>query len=223
MFATIKAQYYWNGLWKDAQLYCKQCTGCLKAKKYTYPKIAPLHSLEPVAFGEKLLVDISGPFCPSGDGNFGYVLMVTESVSMYIILVPLKSVSAESVAYALYHQVFTKISCTHTILLSDRGSSFCSTPVNTLCELFIVKQSFAMTARLTTISQVKLINKLVYNYLRAVCEKEKDWLHHLSAIAMGHNSSSIAGSRIFSPHMILPDVICLYQSTLRYYGQSLQE
>ena len=42
----------------------------------------------------------------------------------------------------------------------------------------------------------------VYNYLQRVCEKEKDWVHHLSAIAMRHNSSSIAGSRIFSPYMI---------------------
>ena len=47
------------------------------------------------------------------------------------------------------------------------------------------------------------MNKLLYGYLQAVCKKEEDWSSHLPAIELGHNNSSIAGSRYFSPYFCL--------------------
>ena len=44
------------------------------------------------------------------------------------------------------------------------------------------------------------VNKLIYNYLQALCKREEDWSTHLCQIAMGHNHCSITGSRYFSPY-----------------------
>ena len=60
-----------------------------------------------MCFFDKILADISRPFHADSAG-YGYCLMVIESLSMYVILIPLQSVSAEAVASALYTRLFTK-------------------------------------------------------------------------------------------------------------------
>ena len=80
--------------------------------------------------------------------------MVIKSLSMYVILIPLKSVSAE-VASALYRHVFTKHGACNTILLTDRGVSSDSALIKAIAEIFKVKQVFGMTARPTTLAQVE--------------------------------------------------------------------
>ena len=129
--------------------------------------------------------------------------MVIESLSMYVILIPLKSVSAEAVASALYTHVFTKHGVCNTILLTDRGSAFRSALVKAFADIFKVKQVFGMTARPATLSQVENINKLLYNFLQAVCKKEDDWSSHLCTIELGYNHCSITGSGYFSPYFCL--------------------
>ena len=117
-----------------------------------------------MCFFYKILADISGPFKTNSEG-YRYCLMVIESLSMYIILIPLKSVSAEAVASALYTYVFTKHGVCNTILLTDRGSAFRSALVKAIAEIFKVKQVFGMTARPTTLAEIEQANKLVYCYL----------------------------------------------------------
>ena len=114
---------------------------------------------------------------------------------MYVILIPLKNVSAEAVTSVLYTHVFTKHGVRNTILLTDRGSAFRSALVKAIADLFKVKQVFGMAARSTTLAQVEQANKLIYNYLQAVCKREEDWFAHLCTIVMGHNHCSITGSR----------------------------
>ena len=143
------------------------------AKKRTHPNKTPLHNFESCEFWDKILADISGQFKTDSLGN-RYYLMVIESLSMYVILIPLKRVPAEAVASALYTHVFTKHRICNTILLTDRGSAFRSALVKVIADIFKVKYVFGMTARPSTLSQVKLINKLLYNYLQAVCKKEDE-------------------------------------------------
>ena len=131
------------------------------AMKRTHPNKTPLHCLESCDFFDKILADISGPFrCDSLVNK--YCLMVIETLSMYVILIPLKRVSAEAVASALYTHVFTKHGVCNTILLTDRGSAFRSALVKAIAEIFKVKQVFGMIARPTTLAQIEQINKFLY-------------------------------------------------------------
>ena len=100
--------------------------------------------------------------------------MVIETLSTYVILIPLKSVAAKAVASALYTHVFIKHGVCNTILLTDRGSDFRSALIKAIAEIFKVKQVFGMTARRTTLAQIENVNKLLYVYLQAVCKKEED-------------------------------------------------
>ena len=172
------------------------------AKKRTRSNKTPLHSFESCEFWDKILADISGPFTTDSLG-YRYCLMVIESLSMYVILIPLKNVSAEAVTSALYTHVFTKHGVFNTILLTDRGSAFRSALVKAVVDIFKVKHVFSMTARPATLGQVENINVLLYNFLQAVCKKEDDWSTHLCTIELGHNHCSITGSRYLSPYFCL--------------------
>ena len=126
--------------------------------------------------------------------------MVIESLNMYVILIPLKIVSVEAVVSALYTYMFSKHGVCNTILLTDRRSAFRSALVKAIAQIFKVKEDFVMTARPTTLAQVEPANKLIYNYLQAVCKREEDWSTRFCTIAMGHNHCSITGSKYFSPY-----------------------
>ena len=122
---------------------------------------------------------------------------------MYVILIPLKRVSAEAVASALYTHVFTNHEVCNTILLTDRGSAFRSALIKAIAEIFKVKQVFGMTARPTTLAQIELINKLLYQYLQAGVLKRGRLVFAFAGIELGHNHASIAGSRYFLPYFCL--------------------
>ena len=143
------------------------------AKKRTHPNKTPLYCLESCVF-YKILADISGPFKTDSAG-YRYCLTVIGSLSMYVILIPLKGVSAEAEVSAAFTHVFTKHLVSITILLTDRGSAFRSALVQAIAEIFKVIQVFGMTARPTTLAQVEqVIKQLVYNYLQAVYKREED-------------------------------------------------
>ena len=85
------------------------------AKKRTHPTKNPLHSFESWEFWDHILADMSGLFKTDSLG-YCHCLMVIESLSMYAILIPLKSVSAVAVASVLYTHMFTKHGVCNTIL-----------------------------------------------------------------------------------------------------------
>ena len=121
------------------------------AKKRTHLNETSLHSFESGKLWDKILADISGPFKTDSLG-YRYCLLIIESLSMYVILISLRSVSAEAVASALYTQVFTKHGVCNTILLTDRGSVFRSALVKAVSDIFKGKQAFGMTARPANLS-----------------------------------------------------------------------
>ena len=141
-------------------------------KRKTHSGKTPLHSLESCEFWDKILADISGPFKTDSLGN-RYCLMVIESLSMYVILIPLKSVSAEAVSSVLYTHVFTKHGVCNTILHTDRGSAFRRALVKAVADIFNVKQVFGMTARPATLGQIENVNKLLYNFCKQSVRRKK--------------------------------------------------
>ena len=105
LFETIRQKYFWFNLYSDKLLHCKQCRGCLMPKKRTHPNKTPLHCLESCDFFDKILADISGPFRCDSLGN-KYCLMVIETLSMYVILIPWK-VSQQKRSLRRYTHMFS--------------------------------------------------------------------------------------------------------------------
>ena len=86
------------------EAWCASCGICWrqKARKGLSP---PTQALELTAVGERLHLDLVGPFPTTVRGN-RYVLSTIDAASKYVILVPIRDKSAKSVADALVKHVY---------------------------------------------------------------------------------------------------------------------
>lgn len=113
--------FYWPGVARDTQTWCKQCDICQKqntAKTHRSP-LVPLPVIDQP--WKRIAVDIVGPL-PRSKSGFKYLLTCMDYASRYPEAIPLKRVDAKTVVDALI-QIFSRFGVPDE-LLSDNGSAF---------------------------------------------------------------------------------------------------
>ena len=68
-FSKVKERYWWKGMFKDVEHWCKLCTDCSMRKSPRNSKKAPLLPIPVKNTFERVSVDVLGPFPPSEKGN----------------------------------------------------------------------------------------------------------------------------------------------------------
>ncbi len=132
VLARVKQYFVRPSMSKDISEYCKSCNKCQFNSKYK-PRKAPMITgpilSEPF---ESIAIDLVGPL-EKGKGGYRYLLTSVCLATKWPEAVPLKLVTARSVADGLW-QIFAHTGVSESIL-SDQGSQFCSKLVKKLCEL----------------------------------------------------------------------------------------
>ncbi|XP_061764252.1 uncharacterized protein K02A2.6-like [Nerophis ophidion] len=126
----VMARFYWPGMRADLRRWCTACPDCQlvnSAATHRVP-LRPLPLIE-VPF-ERIGVDLVGPFHPSTKG-YRFALVLVDYATRYPEAVPLRSISAKSVAQALF-QVVSRVGIPKEIL-TEQDMSFMS---RTLKELY---------------------------------------------------------------------------------------
>ena len=120
--ARLRSVAYWPGMSVDVALYCKSCTTCERGKDPPRAVKAPLGTIYVGAPFEVMAMDIMGPLPLTARGN-KYVLVVADSFSKWVEIIPLPDMKAETVADRLVDRVFLKfgVPCQ---LHSDQGPNF---------------------------------------------------------------------------------------------------
>ena len=95
MTANITKQYYWNGMSEDITDYVAKCVTCQLVKRAHRGIVPPLgpHP-ETNTIGERWSLDFLERRKTSTDG-FKYVVISVEHVIRFVILEPLKTLTAE--------------------------------------------------------------------------------------------------------------------------------
>ena len=125
----IKQRAYWYGMSTDVRLYVATCRQCTVNKRSPRTMHAPLQNYQAGNPGDRVHLDILGPFCESQQGN-KYVLMIIDQFTRWLEMVPLPVQDAESVAKAFFEYYIVRFGvpwCVHT----DQGRNFdsdCSRP-----------------------------------------------------------------------------------------------
>lgn len=68
-FNKVKQRYWWKGMYKDVEHWCKSCTECSMRKSPRNTKKAPLLPIPVENAFDRIAVDVLGPFPPSNKGN----------------------------------------------------------------------------------------------------------------------------------------------------------
>lgn len=104
MYSSIRRKYYWPQLYVDVQNWAKTCIECQTGKSGGIHK-APLKPLSPPASVFEIW-HMDHIMLPRSK-YYKYVLVLVDSLSLFLILIPVKTANAEETADLLYHNLFT--------------------------------------------------------------------------------------------------------------------
>ena len=99
----ILPNFFWPGLRQDVIRFCLSCDVCQRTVKRGSVKKVPLGSMPLIDTPfKRVAVDIVGPIAPPSEAGHRYILTLVDYATKYPEAVPLKKITTEAVAEALY-------------------------------------------------------------------------------------------------------------------------
>ncbi len=198
--AAVRLRAYWPGWSQSVNDLFKRCPQCASFKR---GKLEPRTPLRPIVAGDKwevISIDIAGPFPTCR--NYRYILAVQDLFSKYVLLCPLKQITAEAVADFLVHQVF-KIFAYPAVILSDQGKQFDGHLFHAICDFAGVTKVRSSPYEARTNGQIERLNRTVHSMMgKLVQSNQKDWVDHLSSIQLAYNTT-VQSTTGLTPHKII--------------------
>lgn len=194
----LQANFFWQGMRKDVQVYVAQCHTCQQTK---YETKRPTGLLQPLPIPSAVWEDLSLDFItglPLSQGNSAVLVVVDRfSKGAHFGALP-SNFTAFKVAC-----LFLDLICKHhgfpRSLVSDRDPIFMSNFWRELFKLSGTKLRMSTTYHPETDGQTEVLNRVLEQYLRAfVHEKPSGWCKYLALAEWSYNTS-IHSSTGFTP------------------------
>ena len=129
--SIIRQKFAWPGMGQDVIRHCRSCVQCQKGAKNPARKVPLMERAVLSEPFEVMAVDLVGPF-PLGKGGYRYLLTCVCMASKWPEAIPLKRMTARSVADGLV-EIFSRTGIPLQ-LVSDQGTQFVGKVVRKLCE-----------------------------------------------------------------------------------------
>ena len=104
VYAALKIVYQWPGLKDDVCKFVKQCQICLYYDMSTTKAPGLLQSLSITKLFETMAMDFVGGFHPTLEGHT-HILISIDLFSKYVVAIPTKDMTSETVARFLLYQI----------------------------------------------------------------------------------------------------------------------
>ncbi|XP_061920399.1 uncharacterized protein LOC133661276 [Entelurus aequoreus] len=167
-------RFYWPGIRAHVRRWCAVCPDCQLVNPAATPR-APLRPLPLIEVPfERIGMDLVGPFHPSTQG-YRFALVLVDYATRYPEAVPLRSISAKSVAQALF-QVISRVGIPKEIL-TDQGTSFMSRTLKELYGLLGIKSIRTSVYHPQTDGLVERLNRTLKSMIRKFVHEDKPNWH----------------------------------------------
>ncbi len=167
----LMARFFWPGIHENVRRLCAACRECQLVNPPAKAPLCPLPLME-VPF-ERIGMDLIGPLERSARG-YRFALVLVDYASRYPEAVPLRSISAKSVAEALF-RIISRVGIPKEIL-TDQGMVFMSRTLNELYELLGIKSIRTSVYHPQTDGLVERFNRALKTIVRKfVKEYAKNW------------------------------------------------
>uniref|UniRef100_A0A8C1LM62 Gypsy retrotransposon integrase-like protein 1 n=1 Tax=Cyprinus carpio TaxID=7962 RepID=A0A8C1LM62_CYPCA len=169
----LMARFFWPGIHENVRRWCASCRECQLVNPPATPKapLCPLPLMQ-VPF-ERIGMDLIGPLERSARGH-RFALVLVDYATRYPEAVPLRTISAKSVASALF-QLISRVGIPKEIL-TDQGTAFMSRTIRELYELLGIKSIRTSVYHPQTDGLVERFNRTLKSMIRKfVQEDAKNW------------------------------------------------
>ena len=194
----IMAQFYWPGIWAEVRRLCASCPECQLVNPPAVRR-APLRPLPLVEVPfDRIGMDIIGPLERLTQG---YRFVLVDYATGYPEAIPLRNISARSVAQALFH-VISRVGIPKEIL-TDQGTNFMSCTVKELYGLLNIKAVRTSVYHPATDGLCERFNRTLKSMIRKfVHEDARNWHQWLDPLLFAVREVPQASTG-FSPFELL--------------------
>ncbi len=182
-YLKISSSYYWPKMIQDIKKHKNFCLCCQQRKKLTnkWTPLAPLPI--PDHANLQIHVDLFGPMI-TADCHKKFVLYITDAFTKYAVVTAIASKDAETVADAIYKDLFSKFGIPAQIHM-DSGKEFVNKLLAELFQLLNVSHTKMSPAHPQSNAQVDVFNKTVKKFLQSFVDNTTlNWETFLLALAI---------------------------------------
>ena len=180
--SKISTDFYWPSINQDIRRFVLSCDICQRTvdKKVNYK--APLGHLPVVDVPFACIcIDLIGPMNPMSSRGHRYVLTVIDLSTRYPEAIPLKGITTEEVAEALFG-LYCRMGVPQRIH-TDRGSQFTSDLMAEVNKMLLVKHTLTTPYHAMGNGCVERLNGTIKATLRKlICEQPKEWDRYLAPL-----------------------------------------
>ncbi len=165
----LMARFFWLGIHENVRRWCAACRECQLVNPPATSKVLlrPLPLME-VPF-ERISMDLIGPLERSARG-YRFALVLVDYATRYPEAVPLHSISAKSMAEALF-QLISRVGIRKKIL-TDQSTAFMSRTLKELYELLGIKSIRTSIYHPQTDGFVERFNRMLKNMVRKFVKED---------------------------------------------------
>lgn len=196
----IREKYYWPGMANDVKNFVKACDRC-KATKHTNKRMtAPMG--KPKNYDrpwQMIYIDFSGPYPRSKRGNT-VLLVITDWLTKYSILKPMRDMKAAALTRYLEEEVFLVYGVPQ-VVLTDNATNFVSKKFRALLKQYNIKE-FLNARYFPQNNPTERVNRSIGAAVRAYMEEDhREWDTNLAKIACAFRTSTHESTQ-FSPYYL---------------------
>lgn len=192
-YEKVRERYYWQGMFKDIEHWCRSCVDCAMKKIPRGQGKAPLLPIPVDGAFDRVAMDIMGPFPTTTSGN-RYIIVFSDYYSRWPEAFALPSTEASRIAQLIVDEILSRHGAPRT-LLSDRGPNLLASIVREICKLMNTRRSHTTAYHPQTDGLVERFNGTLAEGLSMyVSSHQKDWDQHLPMILFAYRVSPHAST-----------------------------
>ena len=183
--STIKQRFWWPGLRSSVEKYNAKCTRCAARKGQK----ATLKTIEAKAPFRIVAADILGPVTLAKMSQARYILVISDLYTKYAVAVPLKDMTAKTVATTLDEDWILKFGAPDT-LHTDQGTNFNSEVMKDICHVLMIDKTWTSPYHPQGNGQVERFNRGIADTISKYCaEKPHEWDLYLPHVNFVYNTT----------------------------------
>ena len=182
--------WFWPTISDDVTSHVKRCVKCNQNNPPNAYTRMPLRTLpQTIRMGQRLHLDLIGPYSHSGKDNYKYALVMCDSYTSYIKVVPLVSKHASEVAKAFVKNWIVELGIPEACT-TDQGSEYTAKLFRELCKILKIELKYINVNHAQANSQIERQNRNILTYIRKYIEEnDQDWSEMLPHISFAMNTS----------------------------------